>query len=28
VPEPETWAMALAGLALTGVGARRRLSSR
>lgn len=28
VPEAETWAMALAGLALLGVGARRRLTSR
>ena len=28
VPEPETWAMALVGLALVGAGARRRLSSR
>lgn len=28
VPEPETWGMALAGLALLGVGARRRLTSR
>lgn len=28
VPEPTTWAMALAGMALVGVGARRRASSR